>query len=88
MLNLFISNRASTVIVIPALLLVFWFGSFFQILPENINSTFAYELVYQEFGGFPILNRILGFLIVIALVFVISRIFNANDFYSKENAIP
>ena len=88
MLNLFLSNRALTLIVIPILLLVFWIGSFFQSLPENINSSFAYTLVYQEFEGFPILNRILGFLIVTVLVFVISRIFNANDFYSKENAIP
>lgn len=88
MLNLFLSNRASTVIVIPILLLVFWFGSFFQSLPENIDSTYAYSLVYQELGGFPIINRVLGFLLVTALVFIISRTFNANDFYNKENAIP
>lgn len=88
MLNLFLSNRASTVIVIPLLLLVFWFGSFFQVLPENINSTYIYTLVYQELTGFPILNRVLGFLIVTVLVFVISRIFNANDFYNKEITIP
>ena len=88
MLNLFLSNRASTVIVIPLLLLVFWFGSFFQILPENINSSYAYALIYQELDGFPILNRVFGFLIVTVLVFVISRVFNANDFYNKENAIP
>ena len=88
MLNLFLSNRASTVIVIPILLLVFWFGSFFQMLPENIESTYSYSLIYQEFADFPILNRVLGFLIVTILVFVISRIFNANDFYNKENSIP
>ena len=88
MLNLFLSNRASTVIVITILLLVFWFGSFFQLLPENIDSTYSYSLLYQQLVGFPLLNRVLGFLIATVLVFVISRIFNANDFYSKENAIP
>jgi len=88
MLNLFLSNRASTVIVIPILLLVFWFGSFFQILPNNIEPTYAYSAIYQEFQVLPLLNRVLGFLTAVILVFVISRIFNANDFYSKENAIP
>jgi len=88
MLNLFLSNRASTVIVIPILLLVFWFGSFFQVLPNNIEPTYAYSAIYQEFQVLPLLNRVLGFLTAVILVFVISRIFNANDFYSKENAIP
>ena len=88
MLNLFLSNRASTVIVIPILLLVFWLGSFFQVLPENINSSFAYILIYNELASFPILNRAAGFILVTVLVFGISRVFNANNFYSKENTVP
>lgn len=88
MLNLFLSNRASTVLVIPLVLLGFWFGSFFQELPEFTNSTFIYTLFYKELALYPIYNRLLGLLVAILLVFFISRIFNANDFYNKENSVP
>ena len=88
MLKIFLSNRSSTVIIIPIVLLVFWFGSFFKILPVNDNPTFFYALFYDVLSDYPVYNRIFGFLVAIFLIFMISRIFNANDFYGKENTVP
>jgi len=88
MLNIFLSNRVSTVFVIPILLLLFWFGSFSQPLPVNTNTTFVYELFYNMLSDYPLYNRIVGLIISVFLVFFVSRIFNANDFYNKENAVP
>jgi len=88
MLNLILSNRASTVVIIPIVLLVFWIGSFFQVIPESTNPTFVYSLIYDGLAAYPVYSRIFGFVAVVFLVFFTNRIFNANDFYSKENAVP
>jgi len=88
MLNLFLSNRSTTVIIIPIVLLVFWFGSFFQALPVNANTTFVYALFYDVLAAYPVYNRIFGFVAAVFLIFFINRIFNTNDFYSQENAVP
>jgi len=54
MLNLFLSNRASTVIIIPMVLLVFWFGSFFEVLPEITGQTYVYTFFYKGLSAFPV----------------------------------
>jgi hypothetical protein len=88
MLNLFLKNRAFTIIIIPVLLLVFWVGAFFQVLPENTNPTFVYALFYKSLAAYPFFNRILGLFAAIFLSYFISRVYNVNDFFNKENTVP
>jgi hypothetical protein len=88
MLNLFLHNRASTIIIIPIILLVFWFGSFFQALPESTNPTFIYSLFHKGLANHPFFNRTFGLLAVLFLSYFISRIYNVNDFFNKENSVP
>jgi len=87
MLNQFLSNRSSTVIFIPVILLIFWMGDFFRILPEVFEPTFFYRLVNRVFDGQPFISHLVGFFFALLIAFMVNRSFNNSDFYLNENAI-
>lgn len=88
MLNLFLSGRGRAIFILPVILLVFGFKSFLYPFPIIDSPSYIFTNVDLFLSDFPLLKLILGLFVISALAFYINRVFNSNDFYQTESALP
>lgn len=88
MLNLFLSGRGRTVFILPLIILVFGFKSFFVSGPIMDSPSYLFSKIDLFLGSYPALKLILGLSFIGLLAIYINQVFNNNGFYQTENTLP
>lgn len=88
MLNLFLSGRGQTFFILPLIILVFGFKSFFVSGPIIDSPSYLFSKMDLFLSAYPNVKLILGLVLIGLLAFYINRLFNNHGFYQTENSLP
>lgn len=88
MLNLFLSGRGRTVFILPLIVLLFGFKSFFNPSPIYDSPSYLFATIDMFLYNWPIIKLIIGLIGVTLISFYINTVFNNNGYYQTENTLP
>lgn len=86
MIKIFNANTPLVLILLPVVMISFWFGS---LTTDSLylfeNGTFLFEWVWIDH---PLLNRILAMCIIMLTGIQLNAIINSNEFFDKNTYLP